>query len=269
MKCDGISYKPNSENKIKKNACLAFTAIPRANYKLTGENCIGTVFQLEKNDIDYLKYIRSKIYNIFERFNINNESCKQVITEAFDASIELLDNRNENKSKILMAFAGNEPCGILIGNALKTDKFNNLHYSSRKNAAKHETELDWLATWNKNVKGVGKILVNEFFHTLKKDGFKSVYVRSEVPEKSCAVKFYEKMGFRTISEKQRLIQRKNDNGYKIGQFDSPDDYILPMKASKKNIEETIKNRSIELDRREIPFFSENDLCLKLERAKLE
>ena len=177
--------------------------------------------------------------------------------EAFDAGAAILEEAKykEDKAKVLLAFCDEEPSAILVGNTLKIDKNGRFHYSSRKNHSTDETELDWLATWNKKILGEGKVIVCEFFHTLLKDGFKQCYVRSEVPEKSFALEFYKKMGFEPLSNRQRRIQRKNDNTYAIGNFDAPKDLIVPMKATTRNILRSIKKRSRELLRKELEPFS--------------
>ena len=116
-------------------------------------------------------------------------------------------------------------------------------------------------TWNKKILGEGKVIACEFFHSLLNDGFKQCYVRSEVPEKSFAMEFYKKMGFEPLSNRQRRIQRKNDNNYVIGNFDAPKDPIIPMKATTRDIVRTIKKRTRELMRKELEQFSA-DLPMK-------
>ena len=230
-----------------------FTAIPKANYKLFKDTGKVTVFQLEKSDIPFLEKIKVNIKDFLKEQKIEDESRQQVVEEAFSAGIKLLDksNTDEKKAKIFLAVCNESPCGIIIGNASKTDKFGKVHYSSRKNHGTNETELDWLASWNNNLKGVGKSLVGEFFHSLKKDGFKSVYVRSEIPSKSGARDFYENVGYTLLNNTERLIQRKNDYSYRIGTYDALEDKILPMKATPKRINESIKNISEAMSREEI------------------
>ena len=162
-----------------------------------------------------------------------------------------------------MAFADNEPSAILIGNILKKDKDGNLHYSSRKNHSKDETELDWLATWNKKILGEGKVIVSEFFYKIIEDGFKQVYVRSEVPQKSFALEFYKKMGFQPLSKKQRKLQRNNDNSYLIGQYDIPSDPVVPMKATIKDIRQILKDRLKETKREEFQYVGSVELSTGL------
>ena len=235
-----------------------FKAIPLAKYGYLNDKAKDVVvYQLEKRDIDYLRRITQNIETFYQRYEINDESTKQVVKEAVDAGIEILSEPKykEEKAKVLLALSGDEPSAILIGNTLKIDKNGNFHYSSRKNHSKDETELDWLATWNKKILGEGKVIVCEFFHSLLKDGFKQCYVRSEIPEKSFAMEFYKKMGFEPLSNRQRRIQRKNDNNYVIGNFDAPKDMIIPMKATTKDISYSIKKRSRELMRKVLEPFS--------------
>ena len=91
--------------------------------------------------------------------------------------------------------------------------YDGIVYSSRHNLAKNETELDWLVTWspkgNERLKGIGKALIGEYFRTVKKDKFRDVFVRAEVPEKSFAKSFYEKLGFEQIGNKRVRLLNKN------------------------------------------------------------
>ncbi len=127
----------------------------------------------------------------------------------------------------------------MIGNVLKESKNHKTAYSSRKNHARKETELDWLATWNpfldKKVKNTGKVLTNEFYNTLKQDGFKDVYVRSEVPELSYATEFYSKMGFEELPSGRQSIIKSSTNNYLIGNYDASDEDIIPMVATPEKI----------------------------------
>lgn len=243
----------NPQIKSSQNYHPNFTAIPLAKYGyLHNKNQDVVVYQLEKKDISYLKYISDNIEKFYKKHDITDDSTKQVVKEAVDAGIEILTGKKskEKKAKVLLALSDEEPSAILIGNTLKTDKNGKYHYSSRKNHAKDETELDWLATWNKKILGEGKVIVTEYFHTVLKDGFKQVYVRSEIPEKSFAMDFYKKMGFEPLSEDEREILRINDNRYLIGNYDDPEDTIIPMKATTKDIQKSIKRRFKELERKE-------------------
>ncbi len=240
----------------------SFKAIPLAKYGYLNEKAKDVViYQLEKNDIRYMKHLVNNMDKFQKKYDIDNESAKQVINEALNAGIEILkgEKHPEDKARILMAFYNNEPCSILIGNALKVDKRGGLHYSSRKNHSKYETELDWLATWNKKIPREGQATVYEYFHTLLKDGFKQCFVRSEIPEKSSAVNFYTKMGFDKLSDKPRVILRKNDNQYLIGSYDDPADNIIPMKATVKDIMKIIKEKADTILRKEFKFSSSCEL----------
>ena len=253
-----IRFKIGMKINFQPNINTSFKAIPLAKYGYLNDKAKDIiVYQLEKKDIDYLKYLSQNIDRFYEIHEIDNDSTRQVVKEAFDAGAAILSETKvkEDKAKVLMAFSNEEPSAVLIGNTLKTDKNGKFHYSSRKNHSCDETELDWLATWNKKILGEGKVIVCEYFETLLKDGFKQCYVRSEIPEKSFATEFYKKMGFKPLSERQRRIQRKNDNTYAIGNFDSPKDLIIPMKATTRDIMRTIKKRSRELMRKKLEPFS--------------
>lgn len=239
----------------------SFKAIPKAKYELFKDTGDVRIYELEKRDIPLLQNYVSNMDKFFLKHNIEGESRQQVIEESFNAGIKILNEEEspKNKSKVFMAVSDNKPCGIIIGNVPKTDKNGNLHYSSRKNHGIEETELDWLATWNSDLKGVGKALVGEYFISAKNDGFKTIYVRSEVPEKSGAEDFYKSVGFAPLSEEQRAIQRKNDNGYIIGDYDDFEDKIIPMKAGSSGINDTIKDISKRMKRKDIPLQANEDL----------
>ena len=238
-----------SFNNYNNYTAPCFKAIPLAKYSFLKEQRKAiTVFKLEKTDIEFLKYVSEHIDTFYKKHEIEDESPRQVVKEAIDASIEILQRK---EADILLATADSVPSAILIGNTLKKDKNGNFHYSSRKNHSKYETELDWLATWNKKFPGEGKATVYEYFYTLLNDGFKQCFVRSELPEKSSAVKFYTNMGFEKLSEKPRSILRKNDNRYVIGSFDDNTDKIIPMKATVMDFINTIKEKADMVMRKEI------------------
>ena len=113
-----------------------------------------------------MSFITSFLDNInqyFKNKKIYDFAHKQVMEEAFGAVKALLTSEHqEKKAKSLLAVAEMEPCGILVGNVAKKQKIGNkLVYSSRKNHASKETELDWLTTWNaklgKKMKNTGMI----------------------------------------------------------------------------------------------------------------
>ena len=134
-----ISYSPSY------NYNTSFRAIPLAKYGYLNDKAKDViVYQLEKKDIDYLRFISKNIEKFYEKYDIKDESTKQVVKEAFDAGAEILSEKNykEEKAKVLLAFSDEEPSAILIGNTLKIDKNGRFHYSSRKNHSTDETELD-------------------------------------------------------------------------------------------------------------------------------
>lgn len=242
----------NLNSSIPKNR-VSFRAIPLAEYSYLQTRSKVVLYKLEKKDIGYLQHLIDNLENFYKKYEIDNESARQVIQEAFNAGIEILrgEKSSETKADILMSFYNNEPGSILIGNVLKIDKKGNLHYSSRKNHAQDETELDWLATWNKKIPGEGQATVYEFFWRLLKSGFKQCFVRSELPEKSSAVSFYTRMGFEKLSDRPRSILRKNDNGYIIGSYDDEADKIIPMKATVMDIVKIIEEKANQMLRKDI------------------
>ena len=59
------------------------------------------------------------------------------------------------------------------------------------------------------------------------------------------------MGFEPLSDKPRLIQRKNDNNYLIGQYDDLNDSIIPMKATIMDINKVLESIKGSVLRKEI------------------
>ncbi|MCQ2957874.1 MAG: GNAT family N-acetyltransferase, partial [Candidatus Gastranaerophilales bacterium] len=128
-------------------------------------------------------------------------------------------------------FHDDKPYGLLIANMTKINENGKVVYSSRHNAAKGETEIDWLVTWgNKNskIRGVGKALMLEYFKTAKKDKFKDIFLKSELPENSFAQSFYEKMGFVKFFDKRMKWKSKTTSSYIIPNFVNSSDMIIPM-----------------------------------------
>lgn len=136
-----------------------------------------------------------------------------------------------------------------------------LVYSSRKNKGKHETELDWLTTWNcnpnKKVRNIGKALMTEFYNLLPGDKFKQVYVRSEVPELSYAAEFYKSVGFKELYPERKRIMKYQTNRYTIGEYDSPNDEVIPMLATNAQIKKIKKEIFKTLERKELTKRSES------------
>ena len=83
---------------------------------------------------------------------------------------------------------------------------------------------------------------------MKKDGFKNVFVRSEVPENSYAQDFYTRMGFKAKWGKRESISKKANNTYLIGNYDTPGEDIVPMLASKSDIKKTVDSISKDCNR---------------------
>lgn len=218
----------------------AFKAVPLARYQV-GQDDYVKIYQLEKRDVPFLTKFVKNIKQYFVAKGINDYSHRQVMEEAFNAGEKLLSSPDEQKAKVMLAVKDSNPCGILIANAMKEAKDGKIVYSSRKNHAKKETELDWLVSWNpfpeKSIKGFGKALTAEYFETLKADGFRDVYVRSEVPELSFASEFYKQMGFEPLSSGRESIVKSSTNRYLIGDLDTASDEVLPMVATPAKFQE--------------------------------
>ena len=164
MNIQNSLYTPNNKTQPK------FQAIPLARYQ-TRKNNFTYIYQLEKKDIPFLSKFTNNLQTYCKSRQIDDFSHKQVMQEAFEVAQKILESPMEQKAKVFLAINKNEPCGIIIGNASKKSHSGQIVYSSRKNHAKKETELDWLASWNPNpqspLKGTGKTLSAEYFNTLK------------------------------------------------------------------------------------------------------
>ena len=219
----------------------------------TGKPKSVTVIAFEKSDIDYIKKFRKSL----DRYN-NLTPIRQAIIDATSQMIlEILDKMSEQKNKIKMfaAVHDGDICGLLVANVpKKLPVTENTVHSSRHNPAKNETELDQLVTWaprySEKIKGIGKALICEYFRTVKKDKFRDVFVRSEIPEHSYAVNFYESLGFEKISERRAKLANKNSNQYQIQNFADSEDKIIPMIITRGRQQETIERLEKELCRQE-------------------
>lgn len=204
------------------------------------------VLQLEKSDCNYLKKLVNSINNFYNKHKLeSDEERKEMTKVTFQVAQTLLSGKQEDKLQVFMAFKDKTPLGIIIGNAIKSNKKGELAYSSRNNHKRRETELDYFVTWGGNkLKGIGTALINEFFIGLKALGFKKVYVRSEIPERSCAHRFYRDNGFKDIGKgKPKNIIQNSDYNYinaNDGWTNAP---IIPMIATSKRVSETIKKNS--------------------------
>ena len=251
----GVSYRKNSP---------AFTAKLRAKYQLSdAKKDVVHIYELERCDLSFLGKLLGNIKGYAKSKGVDDYSRQQVMEESLLASQKLLSYPKTvvGKTKILVAVVKENLCGIIVGNVPKVGKNEHIHYSSRKNHSKNETELDWIATWNPTKKsklsGVGKVLTTEYFHSLKKDEFKNVYVRSELPELSFAQKFYESIGFSTLPSGRKSISKSSNNKYIIGECDTQGEEIIPMVASRSDIKNSIKINSQKYKRKELSASSED------------
>ena len=199
-----------------------------------------SVVAVEKNDFDFMQ----KFLGYVENQKNDNKSAKEIMIYATKTIIEILGSNLPKMDKIKMFIAtyDNKPCGIFVANIPKIYAQDEAYvYSSRHNSAKNETEIDWLVTWNpagnEKLKGVGKALVGEYFHTVKKDKFRDVFVRSEVPEKSFATYFYESLGFEPITSKRLKISNKNSAQCVINDYSKgSNDDTIPMLITRSKLQ---------------------------------
>lgn len=251
-------------NSIKTNQ-PNFTALPCASYKVPvkgGSLKSLVMYELEPRD---KKALDRYITNIEKHFSDNSdpdaEARNGIMKDTFKTASALLDaigNKTKkcyNKTKIFLATVDGKACGIVIGNEPKFQN-KNVVYSSRKNHAKKGTELDWLVSWQPDnstkIKGIGQTLVTELFNSFKQSGFRSMFVRSEVPEKSHAFEFYQKMGFEQIGKRCSCVRHANNPELtKVAGLSSEEGDIIPMKISKSDIKKSFEHFSKELSRQEL------------------
>lgn len=237
-------YKPSFQAQLLSQwCCLNRTAKPKN----------VTIISFEKKDLDYIKKFRENL----GKYNFLQPIRQAIIDAASKMILNILENTSEQKDKIKMfaAVHDGDLCGLLVANVPK--KFPVIEttvYSSRHNPAKNETELDWLVTWNpkssEKIKGIGKALVCEYFKTVKKDKFRDVFVRSEIPEYSYAVNFYETLGFEKISAKRAKLANKNTNKYVVEDISNPEDKIIPMIITRSRQKNAVERFEKELCRQE-------------------
>lgn len=249
--------------RVSSNQQICFKAIPLSQWRCkTANNKIKniTITSFEKKDLPFVNKFIEKSNQICSKDNLKQELLSIAIRTVRD----ILESKEKSFDKVKMFLALHEgtPCGLLIGNIPKhiydSEK---IYYSSRHNCAKNETELDWLVTWQgkgkPKIKGVGKALVAEFFSTIKKDKFRDVFVRSEVPENSYAMDFYESLGFEQIGKKRLKLFNKNSAQYSINDYTETDDDTIPMIATRKTIEYMAKELSKTMTRQEFKKASLN------------
>ena len=211
-----------------------------------------SIVAIERKDLNFMQ----KFLEYIQNQKNESVSAKEIMVYATKTIIEILDSNlpQMDKIKMFVATYNNKPCGIFVANIPKSyAKDEAFVYSSRHNSAKNETEMDWLVTWNptgnEKLKGVGKALVGEYFHTVKKDKFRDVYVRSEVPENSFATYFYESLGFEKTSSKRLKLSNKNSAQCVVTDYgsDSNDDTI-PMIITRSKLQAKANELAKEMNR---------------------
>ena len=212
-----------------------------------------SIIELEKRDLAFAK----KFIKHVETIQTDNKTAKEIIDSSSKTILEILqdDENYSKKIKIYIATYDENPCGIFIANMPKNSPYNDgLVYSSRHNPAKNETELDWLVTWspkgNERLKGIGKALIGEYFRTVKKDKFRDIFVRAEVPEKSYAKGFYERLGFEQIGKKRVKLLNKNSAQSIINDYTKVNDETIPMLVTRRKIKEVAEELATKMNRKE-------------------
>ena len=211
------------------------------------------ILSLEKSDLPIFNEL-SKFQLLSKRFDVIRRSIMYSTVKTI-RSILLSQEEKFKKTKMFVAVESGKLCGMLVGNIPKmSSATNKIVYSSRHNSAKKEAEIDWLLTWNptaeEKIQGVGKALVGEYFYTISQDSFKDVFVKSEIPEYSEAVYFYEKLGFEWLGMRHIDMCNKNTNKGVVDNFSDWDDSVIPMIITHSKIQETLNTLEKNMDRRE-------------------
>ena len=249
-----------SSNKSNVN----FNAVSLAQWRcktLNNKTKDVVIVAMEQNDLGFVENFIKKAKDICK----NDPEKFGIVDDTILSVRDILKNINERffeRVKIFLALNEGVPCGFLVGNIPKLDKESEqIKYSSRHNSAKNETELDWLVTWQPKgkarIKGIGTALVCEYFRTIKKDKFRDVFVRSEVPEKSYAAAFYEKLGFEILGTKRLKLFNKNSAQYIISDYGDGSDDTIPMIITRKKLQDTAQELSTKMTRQE---FKPNSMC---------
>ncbi len=242
---------------------LNFRAIPLAQWRcktLNNKPKNITIINFEEKDLKLVEKFIEKSDLICKKDRLKQELVKNAICTIRD--VLSIKDKAFKKVKMFLAIHEGTPCGLLVGNVPKhfLDS-EQIKYSSRHNSAKNETELDWLVTWQprgkSKIKGVGKALVGEYFKTIRKDRFRDIFVRSEVPENSFATSFYESLGFESLSQKRLKLFNKNSAQYLVPDYGIATDDTIPMLITRKNSQEMADYLSKKMLRQEFKQASVN------------
>ena len=221
-----------------------------------------SIVSFESSDLGFIKSFRDNL-NRFSSLSATQQAIIDASTNTISAVLQNVNGAFE-KVRMFMAIHDGKPCGFLIANIPKRLAGTNAEtYSSRHNPAKNETEIDWLVTWspnrNENIKGIGKAIVGEYFKTVCSDKFRDVFVRSEVPEKSNALFFYQSMGFERLGQKRIKLLTKNNGQCFADIFSDPEDDVIPMIITRSSLKKKVEELSKKMCRCE---FVKNSIDLE-------
>ena len=240
-----------------------FTALRRASYncaKENGDQKAVTVYEIEAKDAEYIKKLMGSLDMSDEcKQNRDYESKKEVTEGGLGDMYETCLKKGTkdidfSKTRMFMAFDGKNTCGFIMGSIPKKHKESDedIRYSVRKECSPDETELDWFATWTEagaeKIKGVGSALSTEFFISAKNDGFKDIFVQSEIGDNSDAQGVYGTFGFKQvgdqITEGELLYNEPkfNENRNKLDALVTP--MLLNEDARDQRIAKTVKTRTV-------------------------
>lgn len=210
------------KNTLNQQSSLKFSGIPIGTSSLKGAaGAIQkvSIVELEPKDTVIIQSLRKQIRTgkipLKDPKAKGFRARKTILNHALGVAEKILKFKTmpefNDFSVVYLAVADRKPCGLIIGNMPKMSRANEVVYSNR--GAKKETEIDWLVTWETSglaqIKGLGKALVSHFFKFCQDLNINTIYVRSEIPKKSSAKKFYESMSFRKIKERPIGCESRN------------------------------------------------------------
>ena len=227
---------------IQNQTNINFKAYPRARYKLPNGEQIN-ILEIGIKDLPFIQKLTNNMETFMDNREIEKVTDKRlIINAAFNVIKEMLERieslgEKNKKTRMFIAECNSDICGVLVGGLPKKTPTGEIIHSSRDGATKTETELNWLATWTSDAKtkrkGVGKILMGEYMDTVEEDGFKKIFIQSEIPSLSFAQRFYESLGFKAICKeiKHSLVEKNKDIIHCVE--DLYDYKIVPMLGSTK------------------------------------
>lgn len=286
---DGIEPKSlqiKMPNTVLSNRHIRFSAVPQAKYILPAVQCPEKLskevilYEIEPQDLLILKRLEKQVREETLLSDDNGENRKaahySILRYALTHAKRILRHRQEpscqfqDTSVIYLAVADKQPCGLLIGNMPKINQCGQITYTYRDKLPDEETELDCMSTFNRNIRGVGSVLLSHFYEFCRSLNFKTIYIRSDIPKESIAMRFYEKMGCSLAEPHTIPWQTKTGPVYVTTYLYDPyfkiySGPIVPMEISVEDArqiseEQNLKFQYTPLEKRSVPIEDVVELC---------